>query len=127
MCLFSHGSAPSPSICKVNSIAKSLLTSQQSLNIVLISKCTFFFLSTELCIAFSFNTYCCGTMKFSISDGEKEGKEVTSELVTSVRDSRFPHTPVYNSHTVEFFLGAEILGELLAQHYLRITARRVIC
>lgn len=66
-------------------------------------------------------------MKFNISDGEKEGKEVTSELVTSVRESRFPHTPVHNSHTVEFFLEAEILGELLAQQYLRITGRRVIC
>lgn len=67
----------------------------------------FFPLSNELCIAFSFNTQCCGTMKCNTSDGGKKDKEVTSELGISVRDSRFPCTPVYNSY----------MGELLEERY----------
>ena len=51
---------------------------------------------------------------------------MTSELDISTRDSRFPRAPVHNSYMVEIFLGGEILGELLAQRYLRIIGRRVL-
>lgn len=62
-------------------------------------------------------------MKCNISDGGKEDKEPD----ISTGGSRFPRTPVYNSYMVGFFLGGETLSELLAQHYVRITAKRVLC
>lgn len=85
----------------------------------------FFPLSNKLGIAFSFHTYCCGTVKCSISDGGKEGKEVTSELDVSIRDSRFPCTPVYNFYMVEFFHGGQTLGFFSSA--LRTIGRRVLC
>lgn len=52
----------------------------------------YFYFFLRVSIAFSCNTHCCGTTKFNISDGGKEGTEVTSEADISLRDSRFPRT-----------------------------------
>lgn len=64
---------------------------------------------------------------FNISDGGKEGKGVTPELGISVTGSRFPHTPVHNSYTVQSFLGGEALGELLAGNYRQKSSLLKLC
>lgn len=49
---------------------------------------------------------------------------MTSEFDVSVRDSRPPHGAVDNPQAVGFFLGEEIVEELIAQHHLRMTVAR---
>lgn len=43
------------------------------------------------------------------SDEGKEGKEITSKIDISVRESKFACTSADNSYTVDIFLGGRIL------------------
>lgn len=63
---------------------------------------------------------------FNISDGGKEGKEVTSERGISVTGSRFPPPPVYNPYIAESFLGGEALGEL-CENYRQTSSLLKLC